>query len=341
MIGVVSICLFVMSTSAVAFAEVDQGRATRAEELFREAHVLLKQARYRESCEKFAQSQQAEPASGTLLALAYCEEQDARLASAWCAYREAAELAMKEADQERQAAAAERASALLPRLSTLTVKVPQPLPPAADIRVQRDGEEIDQKLWGTAIPVDGGKHVLKASSAGRTVWSFTVTVRSEGDHQTVTVSELRLDQEPAAVAVPKGPAPTPRVVPVAPPPVQKDGVASPTALNRVGWGLAIASVASLGIGATLALVANSKNDRSNSDGHCDARGCDARGMQLRNGALSAASWATVSMITAGALAGSSITVFLVSDSKSRSAAGNEVRRSPFAVSGLAVSGRFQ
>src|SRR5262245_11942087 len=63
--------------------------SAKAEELFREAHGLLKRAQYREACGKFAASQNLEPASGTLLALAYCQERAGRLASAWHDYRDA------------------------------------------------------------------------------------------------------------------------------------------------------------------------------------------------------------------------------------------------------------
>jgi hypothetical protein len=157
------------------------------------------------------------PAAGTLLALAYCEERGGRLATAWRNYQQAAELAASAADAERRAAAEERAAALQPRLSTLTVEVPRALPDSAEISVARDGAEIDRKFWGTPVPVDGGSYVLEASKAGRRVWSFTVTVRSEDDHQTVTISDVRVEEPTTtpptvAVSVPVRPEPAPAVL---------------------------------------------------------------------------------------------------------------------------------
>lgn len=329
--------LLVLSTPATVLAQSDPASARLAEELFREGHALLEQARYRESCAKFAESHRKDPAVGTLLALAYCEERGGRLASAWRSYQQAAALAAEASDAERQAAAQERAAALQPRLSTLTVKVPVAPPEAAEIRVRRDGSEIDRNLWGTPLPVDGGSYVLEASKAGRKVWSFTVTVQSEADHQTVTISDVRLEHEPpsqAAVEVRSRARPAPASAP----PPQHDR--TPRTLNHVGWGLAIASAATIGLGTTLALIADLKNDRSNSNGRCDERGCDERGLELRNEALSAARWATASFAVGSVLAVSSVTLFVVADAKANSAGHAGTQRNSVSMPGVTLSGRF-
>src|SRR5579864_3897961 len=71
-----------------------------AEALFRDGHALLKEHRYQEACAKFADSQRHDPASGTLLALAYCQELSNALASARASYLAAAELARVEQQDE-------------------------------------------------------------------------------------------------------------------------------------------------------------------------------------------------------------------------------------------------
>jgi hypothetical protein len=291
-----------------ARARNEAGAGYNAEQLFREAHALLKERRYAESCAKFAESQRVEPASGTLLALAYCEEQAGRLATAWQRYRDARQLAAEERHAEREAAAAERAAALFPRLSTLTVKVPRALGASGKLRVRRDGQELQPDLWGTPLPVDGGRYVVEAGAPGEKSWSITITVRSEGDHQTVTISDVQV----GASAPLRGAAErtSPDALPV------DAGRKSQTRALRYGsLGLVLGSVVSFGIGAGLALAASSKNDQSNSNGHCTAGGCDPRGVQLRNDALSRARWATVSFVVGGALLASGVTLFVVADTR--------------------------
>ncbi|HVR18104.1 MAG TPA: hypothetical protein VMS65_00360, partial [Polyangiaceae bacterium] len=63
----------------------------QAEEAFQRGRSLLAEGRYADACKAFEASQAADPASGTLLALAYCQELSGLLASAYANYRAAAE----------------------------------------------------------------------------------------------------------------------------------------------------------------------------------------------------------------------------------------------------------
>src|SRR5882724_8884696 len=95
---------------AVRHASADEPEPTSpADETFLLGRALLKDKRYAEACPKFQQSQAQDPASGTLLALAYCQELSGLLASSLSSYLAAARLAEKEGDTARQAAAGERA----------------------------------------------------------------------------------------------------------------------------------------------------------------------------------------------------------------------------------------
>jgi tetratricopeptide (TPR) repeat protein len=306
--------LAVLLSPSTSFAEVPADASARAEELFQEGHALLKQARYPESCQRFQASQQIDPASGTLLAFAYCEERAGRLATAFREYTAAVELAAKEQHAERRAAAAERAAALQPRLSTVTVKVPEP-PERGALLVRQNGRPLDSTLWGTPVPVDGGRHVIEAEMSGQKTWSVTITVLNEGDHQTVTITA------PAENAQEQPRASQARVNATVPAPIA-EAPAGKT-MEHVALGLAIATAVGAGLGTALALNANAKNNASNSDGRCDERGCDARGMELRNSALSSARLATVAFVVSAGLAAGSVTLFIVAESppgSSRSAA---------------------
>jgi len=170
-----------------------------AEQLFRDAHALMKERRYSEACPKFAESQQRDPASGTLLALAYCQELANLLATAQASYTAAAELARSENQEERRSAATARAAALTGRISTITVNVPQGLAAIPSLVVKSNGVEVPRTAWGWPIPSDGGNHVIEASASGRQSWSTQVLLGPERDQRVVSVPMLE-DASPPLIS---------------------------------------------------------------------------------------------------------------------------------------------
>src|SRR3954469_24221678 len=124
---------------------------TRADETFHAGKALMKDGKLAEACPKFEESQKADPAPGTLLALAYCQELSGLLASAHSNYLAAADLAAKEGQPEKQKASGERAETLAKRLSTLTILVPPDLTHQAGLKILRDGIEVDRTAYGSAI----------------------------------------------------------------------------------------------------------------------------------------------------------------------------------------------
>lgn len=274
---------------------------TRADETFQAGRALLKDGKYSDACPQFEESQRHDPASGTLLALAYCQELSGLLASAWANYLAAADLASKEGHSERHGAASERAEALTKRYSTLTIVVPPELSNIAGLRVLRDGIEVTRSAYNQRIPLNGGMHSIEAAAPGRERWSGAVTLQPEADHQTLTLPLLSSQQAALTSfsAAPSAPA-APPAAPSAPAP----------AWRRASLVLAIGSGLAVGLGATFGLVAKSRNDASNRDGHCDASGCDAVGAERRNSALSAASAATWSFVAAGVLGAGSLALYL-------------------------------
>ena len=65
---------------------------THADETFHAGRTLMDSGKLAEACPKFEESQRADPAAGTLLALAYCQELSGLLASAHGSYLAAADL---------------------------------------------------------------------------------------------------------------------------------------------------------------------------------------------------------------------------------------------------------
>ena len=285
------------------------GGAERAEEAFQQGKSLLAEKRYAEACSKFEESQRADPASGTMLALAYCQELAGLLATAWQSYLRAEQIAVSEGQPDRRTAAQDRSKALAERLSTLTIVIPSELTTAPALQITRDGLALGREQFGTALPVDGGAHRIQVTADGRVPWTETVIVRGERDQKTLIVPVLALNPPPAT------PAPTPVAspAPVLPPagaPAPDESRSTASGLEKASLVLAVGSLVGLGIGTAFGLDARSKNEASNADGHCDQSGCDERGTQLRNDALDAARVSTWCFVAGGVLAVGSVALYL-------------------------------
>ncbi len=153
-----------------------------AEALFKEGRVLLAKGRIEEACDRFKRSGALEPRVGTLLNVGECFEHTKQYASAWGAYREAANLAARVAD-DREGLARERAALVEKRAAWLTVSV-APLPPGATLT--RNGTKIDPAILDTAIPVDPGTHDIVVTAPGRKPWRAQLELR-EGEARRLAV----------------------------------------------------------------------------------------------------------------------------------------------------------
>jgi hypothetical protein len=276
--------------------------STRADETFHAGKALMKDGKLTEACPKFEESQKADPAPGTLLALAYCQELSGLLASAYSNYLAAADLAAKEGQSEKQNASAERAALLSKRVSTLTILVPVESTHLAGLKILRDGIVMDRTAYGSPIPLNGGTHSIEVTAPGRERWAGVVTLQAESDHKTLQLPVLA--PEPTSLIETPGPrrvAPGYATMPVESPSARR--------LRQASVGFGLASAVGVGLGVTFGLAAKSRNDASNRDGHCDARGCDAYGAERRDAALDAARVATWSFAAAGALGATAIILY--------------------------------
>lgn len=198
--GLVVLWLVAMSAPAQG-----QGRAHKAAavQLFDEGDRLMQEGQYRQACAKLAESNRLDPQLGALLYLAECYELNGQLASAWASYREAEEVALKRGDP-RASGAAERARALAPRLTRMSLSFP-PGPRPAGYVVTRDGMRLAEPLWDTALPVDPGKHEIEVSAPGYRGWRDTVEVSGEGDTVAVEIPALSAEPAQRAPVVGRGP----------------------------------------------------------------------------------------------------------------------------------------
>jgi hypothetical protein len=161
---------FVISSAGAARAD---GRAVvDAELLFREGRRAADLGNFAVACEKFEASHRLDPAPGTLLNLADCEETRGQLTRAWRDFLALAD-ALPETD-DRKAVALERARNLERSMPKLRVRLAHASETA---RVFRDGVELGDMTLGVALPVDPGRHIVVVRDGGYREQSYTVIVR--------------------------------------------------------------------------------------------------------------------------------------------------------------------
>ena len=178
-----------------------QGRdPVAATELFTQARELLKQGELEKACALFSESLRLDPAVGTALNLAECEERRRHLTRALRSWQQAINLAEATKD-ERGAVARERLEALSPRVPRLTV-VLAPGAPEGTV-VLRENVRLGDAILGRPLPVDPGKHVITVRAPKHEDVHLTV-VLDEGEAKTVTAKPGPLI-EATPIATPKPP----------------------------------------------------------------------------------------------------------------------------------------
>jgi hypothetical protein len=325
----------ILAMVAVLARDARAGDPVLAESLFQQGRALMDRGDYAAACPRLSESYTQDPSTGTLLALAICQERSGKIASAWASYAEVVTRARREGRADREQAARERVESLEPTLSRLTIEVDATTSTLPGLVVTRDGNVVGRGAWGAPTPVDPGEHVVAAAAPGKEKWSTSVTIGSPAETRTVAVPVLA---DSAAAGAPSSTPPTTVSD-------QKASDAKPfftgSPLQIAGIAIAGAGVLGLGASAYFGLRATSLDSDSNSDGHCDARNeCDPYGLAKRGDASDAANLATVFLL-AGAGAGAvGATLFMLGRSSESPA---RIEAAPIAGPGLAVvriRGRF-
>ncbi|HEX9296458.1 MAG TPA: tetratricopeptide repeat protein [Polyangiaceae bacterium] len=165
---VLTFCSFVfIATPALA----QHRDAATAEALFRQGRQAMEAKNYDEACPKFAESQRLDPASGTLMNLATCEERVGKLASAWQHWKEAIDALPPKDD--RIAFARSRVEDLEKKLPRLQITLSGG---GEGAKVYRDELELGSASLGVLLPVDPGSHTVTVRMPGRFPKSVPVSV---------------------------------------------------------------------------------------------------------------------------------------------------------------------
>jgi hypothetical protein len=248
-----------------------------AEDLFDRGRQAMVQEDYGLARTQFEASYRAEPALGTLLNLAVCEEH----LELWNAAIEHLAQALHDAadDDRRRASIAARLDALRARIPRLTLRSAAPM--ATNVVVLLDSVPVDPASFGVPLPVDPGPHAVRCQVEHDLACSHEFVAR-EGEPIEWWI-ELDSTRTATAASSAQQPAP-PHALP-------RETRSGPSRLALWTGGLSIASLA-LGLvagGEVLAL-------KSTMAQHCDSTGCDAAGVSA---AAAGKTWSWVSTVATG------------------------------------------
>lgn len=158
----------------------------RANALFAEGRQLVAAGQMTQACDKFGESLHADPAAGTLMNLADCEERTGRLFGAWTHWRQLLR-ALPETGDARRDHAQQRLDELESRLPRLTIRLGAGAPSGA--RISIDDFPVGDRSIGRAVFVGPGDHVILVEAPGRSARKYSVSLR-EGEKRELTVEPV-------------------------------------------------------------------------------------------------------------------------------------------------------
>jgi hypothetical protein len=253
--------------------------------LFQEGREAARRGDYAAACPKLADSYRLDPAPGTLLNLADCNEHLGKLASAWQLFQQAAEHLTP--TDNRMPVAKQRIAALELRLPRLSVSLAPSAPPGA--KVTRDAVELGSGSLNTALPVDPGEHVVIVSAPDREDRRYTVKV-DQGKTERIVVE--------AGLPVVKLPEQKEKEPPKVALPVRRTGLGM---VRTVGLVVGSAGLVGLGfaIGTGLALPGKQSivDDHCGADDLCDKVGYEAAQSGKTLAAVNTAMWFVGGIVT--------------------------------------------
>lgn len=276
---------------ALAQAQADPQAA--AEALFRSGREAAAAGNHELACQRFKESQRLEPAAGTLLNLAVCEDRLGQFVEAWQHYHAVID-ALPEGDGRRDIAKK--------GLSELEARLPRfvlhkaPAAPART-RVQLGHVTFEESSFDVPIPVSSGVHTWLVSAPGHETRAYTRRV-APGERLVLELAPGPPHQERERQR---------RLSPARP--------SSRSQWPLVGYslvGIGAASWIASGVTALMVL------DRGRIvDDECQGRDCTSRGLDAAQEGQSLLRWCTMTFVL-GAVGLGSGTAILLSTGSPRS-----------------------
>lgn len=300
-------CTFLLAASVLMAAPAAAQGSAEAAELFKQGRAALEAKDYVTACTKLAESNRLERAVGTLISLAQCYEGQNKLATARQHWQEAADLADATSDRlQRGPIARDKVAELDKKVGRLTVKRAAGAPPST--AVKRDDVSLTSASFGSAFPVDPGKHVLIASAEGFEPKTYEIEIKA-GESREIEIA-------PGA-ALPT-PPPTTAGTPAERPPEAGD----PNGGRKIAaYTLGGVGILGLGLGTIFGLSASSK--WSDAKSRCPANGCSTQERKeaddMTSSARSAGTLSTVAFIVGTAALASGVVLLLTAPSPTNAA----------------------
>jgi len=229
-----------------------------AETLFQEGQAALERGDLAAACPKLRESDRLDPANGTKLNLADCEEKSGHVGTAWELYRKLSELLP--ADDERLAYVKSRVDELDVRVPRLTLVLAKDAP--ADTIATLGTISFTAASFGIPLPVDPGARDITVT-AGAAKRTYHVTL-AEGVTRRLEVT----------------PEPEPRDEPSVAATAAPGNDRTPTNHRTLGYVLGGVGVAGLAVGSIAGLIGLHQqsigNDNCSDVRHvCNQQGVDA------------------------------------------------------------------
>jgi len=287
-------CALLTSSSS---ARAQDTNIAVAEQLFRDGRALMAAGDVARACPKFEESNRVDPKLGTLMNLALCHEKSGRSASAWAEYAQAASLAARAGQSDREKVARERAAALEPTLSHVIIDAD----PKAEVTIALDDHAIGAAAFESPIPIDPGPHVLRATAPGAVPFEQSFVVQKGAPAATLKVPSL------APAAAP------PQAVHALPPQGNHSG------LRTAGFVVGGAGVVLVGIGAYFGAQAFSEKNAA--ENACYPTYCKSAGTNATNAMKTDETLSTIGVIAGVAAVGAGVYLVFAHHGENADAAG--------------------
>lgn len=248
-----------------------------AEALFNDGRNAMEAKDYDTACQRFRESNRLDPAVGTLLNLAVCENSRNRVATAWELFRAVSEKLA--GDDPRRDFVGKQLAQIEPRLPHIVLTLAHGAP--ADTKAREGDAEFANAAFGVPLPMDPGKHTFVVDAPGYETRTVDVEL-VESKQQNVEIS-------PGA-ALPATPvkAPSGAVTPL-----PSDETKKGHDTRMLGFIVGGVGVAGLGVGLTTGLMAVGKKSTTDSQCNGTLQVCSAEG---RDAASSGRTLAVVSTV---------------------------------------------
>jgi hypothetical protein len=265
--------------------------AETAEALFISGREAMARGDLALACPRLAESQRLDPAVGTLLNLADCEERSGKLASALAHFQEAHD-ELPPADY-RVPFSTDRIQKLTPRVPRLVLKVSGAAgASAAGMTLVRDGTTLGPASLDVPLPVDPGAHVATLHLPGHSDTKADVSLR-EGETKTLELAPGALVSVP-----PRSPA-------------RHD------AQKKWGLGIGAAGLGGLLVGGVFGVTSKLTYDRAESECPKGPNQCSSAGASGSSSAYAQAAASDVAFIAGGALLVAGVALYFTAPKEGR------------------------